>query len=141
MPVEDDLASLLAGGGACPVVEPRTCPRYGYDVSLEVPLAPASAPLSAWVPGDRIDVEIRPGILDQIGGGACGVLSGRATREGTPFSDWSTLVQSENCVPVSEPGFNLSLLVSIVACACCARIRKGSASSLGRSSKRPAQRC
>ena len=77
----------------------------GYDLTIEAP--------SDVRAGDVWQLEVRGGVLDQVGGGLCGVLRGRTVRAGEG-GEWSEIAQPSGCVPVPEFEFGSALTVGVV---------------------------
>lgn len=110
------LGDLLDAGLTCPA--PPSCPApLGYDIAIEVP--PTS-----WDPGTRIDLHARQGVLNQVGGGRCGILTGQATAPDDQTSFPVELAGSPNCVAVPEPPVHYSMACALVACAIITRWKK-----------------
>lgn len=98
------LADMLAGQSDCPQPAPPPIP-HGFDLELELP--PGS------LAGDRFELEVTPGIVNEPGGGPCGILRGRTLRDELA-SEWAELVQPAGCTPVPEPSLVVALLVGVI---------------------------
>lgn len=95
----DVLAQLVP---TCPA--PPVSPPMGYDIRV------APGPDAASI--DWIDLEVRPGILDQAGGGLCARVRAQNLRTGEA-SGWVEIVSEAPCVAVPEPGISTGLLVAV----------------------------
>ena len=98
------LEELLATCPPVPPPDPR--PILGsYDIRL------------SWNPtsrlGDVIELEVRPGVLNQPGGGLCAALRAR-TVDGTAGSAWEEIASDASCVRVPEPDFAVGVLLGLL---------------------------
>lgn len=97
------LASMMPP--ACPEPRECDCPR-GFDAVVQ---------LTPNTPDTVTELEMRYGILNQPGGGRCGVMRGRSVRESDGMSsEWVELLQPPGCVEVPEPPAYASMLVGLL---------------------------
>lgn len=119
------LADLHGTDLTCPA--PIPCPpREGWDLAIEVPA-------EGWPPGTRVDLHVRPGIIDLPGGGACGILTGQALSLDGQTSTQVELPQPPACVAVAEPSIAAGLILGLLLVVLITRRRSrwGSRSSNG----------
>lgn len=99
------------------VVECPTPPPREWIVEIEVPSEGV-----LWQPGDRIELQIRAGVLQQPGGGACGIVAQRTTR-GADESAWGLLDTGAPCA-VPEPPAAEAVAIGLVLLLALARRRR-----------------
>ena len=117
MPTIEDLVNY-AENFECP--PPPSINRDGYDLILEVPDPSLDQLDRNWLAGDRIELQVRPGVINDAGGGKCGIWVGRAIRGGEWESAWTPSGLSHpECLPVPEPvgvtvwAIGMALLVAL----------------------------
>jgi len=98
--MDEDLLNALA---ACAAAEPPHCPPWpGWQVTLELP--------EDALPGDIHQFTVRPGLMNEPGGGRCTYVDAWTEREGVR-SDVASLSSDAACVPVPEPELSMPLLL------------------------------
>ena len=116
MPTDSPLDALAAAAATCPEPEPRPIHRDAYDVLVEWPIPIIEA---LQEPGpDRVSVrmEVRPGVYDRAGGGACGMFRISWT-DNPPREFWTPWHGDTDCVPAPEPAFGMMLVMGVLVLA------------------------
>jgi hypothetical protein len=110
------LEDLLETPLECPP-PPRQRPAFAYDLLLQVP-GDSLTPLERlWQPGDRVELQVREGIVDAPRGGACAIWRARTLRPGSAesVSAWTpSQLSTADCLPVPEPTFAAGLLAGVL---------------------------
>lgn len=100
--MDEELLDILT---ACPPPLPPK-PPTAYDVTLALP--------DDWAAGNLVELQIRPGVINAPGGGLCATVSGRTMREDV-WSVVPSVYSPDDCVRISEPNFEASLAVAVIA--------------------------
>lgn len=109
MPDPMDELLQYAENFECPVPTPR--PPFAYDMLMQVPGLPDTPLEQLWQPGDAVELQVREGIIDAAGGGACAIWRARTIRPGTEGSPWTgSQASAPDCLPVPEPDFAATLI-------------------------------
>ena len=113
MPDTDPLEALVDAAAACPEPPVRTLHRDAYYMLGEWPLPPT---IDTDAETMTLRVEIRPGVYDRPGGGACGLARVNWTDqpEREYWTDWYT---EPDCVAAPEPAFGIMLVLGVMVLA------------------------